>query len=118
VQPAKILIVDDQPLFRRALRLALAARGYDISEADSGREALTFLRQQVPDLILVDWLMPNMDGMGLCRSIRSESNVPIIIITSRRDGRNAALAAGANDYVSKPFVVDELLTHIRALLIQ
>ena len=113
---AKILIVDDQTQFRRALRLALVVKGYEIQEAGDGSVALDLLGKEPPDLILVDWLMPGMDGSGLCRAIRTRSDVPIIVITSRRDARSEALAAGANDYLKKPFAVDELLIHIESAL--
>ena len=112
----KILIVDDQPQFRRVLRLALGTKGYDIREAGSGTDALNAVHNEPPDLILVDWLMPGMDGIRLCREIRATSRVPIIMITSKADGRSEALAAGANDYVRKPFAVDELLAHVETAL--
>ena len=113
---AKILIVDDEAQFRRVLHLALGARGYDIREAANGDDALKLMQNEPLDLILVDWLMPGMDGFALCRAIRTESNVPIILISSRQDGRSAAVAAGADDYVKKPFAVDELLTRISSAL--
>ena len=116
MQMAKILIVDDQPQFRRALRLALAVKGYDIQEAANGADALRLMRNEVPDLVLVDWLMPGLDGSGLCRAIRTRSDVPIIVVTSRQGARSEALSAGANDYISKPFAVDELLAHIESAL--
>lgn len=116
MQLAKILIVDDQPQFRRALRVALALKGYEIREAANGVDALSLMRNEAPDLVLVDWLMPGMDGSGLCRAIRTRSDVPIIVITSRRDARAEALAVGANDYLTKPFAVDELLVHIESAL--
>jgi len=113
---AKILIVDDEPQFRRVLRLALALKGYDICEAGNGGDALKLMESQPLDLILVDWLMPGMDGLSLCRAIRVASDVPIILITSRHDARSAAIAAGANDYLRKPFAVDELAAHIQSAL--
>ena len=116
MQLAKILIVDDQQQFRRALRLALAVKGYEIREAANGAEALSVMRNEAPDLVLVDWLMPGMDGSGLCRAIRTRSDVPIIVVTSKQDARSEALAAGANDYLTKPFAVDELLVHIESAL--
>ena len=112
----RILIVDDEAPFRRALRLALRVQGYDIQEASSGPDALEILQHDTPDLILVDWLMPGMDGLGLCRAIRQGSDVPIILITSRTYGQPEALAAGANDYLRKPFSVDDLLHHIHSTL--
>ena len=112
----KILIVDDQATFRRALRLALALKGFEIREAANGADAISLMGKEPPDLILVDWLMPGMDGSGLCRAIRTRSDVPIIVITSKPDVRSEALAAGANDYLKKPFAVDELLIHIESAL--
>jgi len=112
----KILIVDDQPQFRRALRLALSVKGYEILEAAGAADALDVLRGGAFDLILVDWLMPEIDGAELCRAIRAASDVPIIMMTSRAEGRPAALAAGANDFVRKPFGVDELLRHVESAL--
>ena len=113
---AKILIVDDEPQFRRALRLALAVKGYEVQEAANGLDALNAMQTQLLDLVLVDWLMPEMDGLSLCRAIRTLSDVPIVIVTSKQDGRSEALAAGANDYVRKPFAVNELLLHIQSAL--
>jgi two-component system KDP operon response regulator KdpE len=112
----KILIVDDQPQFRRALRLALGVKGYEIREAANGVDALSLMQDEAPDLVLVDWLMPGMDGSGLCRAIRTRSDVPIIVITSKQGARSDALAAGANGYLTKPFAVDELLVHIESAL--
>ena len=112
----KILIVDDERQFRRVLRLALELKGYDIREAADGADALDVTQNEPFDLLLVDWRMPRMDGLAFCRAIRTKSNVPIIMVTSRQDGRPAALAAGASDYLKKPFAVDELLAHIESAL--
>jgi DNA-binding response OmpR family regulator len=113
---ARILIVDDEPQFRRAIHLALAVQGHDISEAANGDDALKLEQDQPFDLILVDWLMPDMDGLTLCRAIRAKSDVPMIVITSRQDGRSGAMAAGANDYLRKPFAIDNLLSRIETVL--
>lgn len=113
---AKILIVDDQPQFRRALHLALAVRGYQTREAAGGAEALELMRSVLPDLILIDWLMPDMDGIRLCRTIRATSCVPIIVLTSRQGGRLEALSAGADDYITKPLDVNILLARIESAL--
>jgi DNA-binding response OmpR family regulator len=112
----KILIVDDKPEFRRVLRLALGTNGYAIREAMSGADALNLVQDEPLDLILLDWLMPEMDGIRLCREIRAKSGVPIIMITSKSDGRLEAIAAGANDFVKKPFAVEELLAHVESAL--
>jgi DNA-binding response OmpR family regulator len=112
----KILIVDDKPEYRRVLRLALGTKGYDSREAMSGADALNLMQDELFDLISVDWLMPGMDGIRLCREIRAKSSVPIIVITSKPDGCSEALAAGANDYIKKPFAIDELLVHVESAL--
>lgn len=111
-----ILIVDDQPQFRRVLRLALCVNGYEIREAGSGADAMELLRTESPDLVLLDWQMPEADGISVCRAIRAMYKVPIIMVTSRQDGRSQAIAAGANDYITKPFHVGDLLTHIESAL--
>jgi len=113
---AKILIVDDQPHFRRVLRLVLGVKGYDVREAASAADAMGQIRTERPDLILVDWLMPDVDGIRLCRAIRDTSDVPIIMVTSKPDGRSQALAAGADDYITKPFGNEDLLAHIESAL--
>ncbi|HXK05316.1 MAG TPA: response regulator [Verrucomicrobiae bacterium] len=114
---ARIMIIDDERGFRRALKLALCASGHEVTEAASGPEALTILRAAIPELILLDWRMPGLDGLQICRVIRSEFDVPVIVVTSRdSSGRNRALAAGASDYVSKPFGLDQLLSRVNSVL--
>jgi two-component system KDP operon response regulator KdpE len=114
---ARILIVDDEPQFRRVLRIALGTRGYDVREAASGADALAILRSDPAQLVLVDWQMPGLDGLQTCRAIRAWSDVPIIMVTSRdQKGRDQALAAGADDYVTKPFKLDELMAHVESAL--
>lgn len=113
---AKILIVDDEPQFRRALRVALGAKGYEIREAARGGDALNLIQTEIPDLVLVDWRMEGLDGIQTCRAIRVGSDVPIIMVTSKRGGRSEALAAGANDYLTKPFGIDDLLARIESAL--
>jgi len=109
---SKILIADDQAQFRRSLRVALGVVGHVIQEAADGAEAMDMVRTGRPDLVLVDWMMPAIDGVHVCRAIRATSDVPIIMITSKRDGRLEALAAGADDYITKPFRFDDLLGRI------
>ena len=115
---ANILVVDDGPQIRRVLRSTLTARGYVITEAKTGEEALESLRKGRPDLILLDVNMPGMGGMEACREIRRGSDTPIIMLTVRNAERDkvAALDAGADDYVVKPFGIEELLARIRAAL--
>lgn len=115
---AKILVVDDAPQVRRVMRATLTAHGYTIYEARSGEEALEIFRKKLPDLILLDVNMPSLDGLETCRQIRSQSDVPIIMLTVRNAERDKVLAldAGADDYVTKPFSTPELLARIRAAL--
>ena len=115
---ANILVVDDEPQIRRVLRSTLSTRGYVITEANTGEEALESLRRGRPDLILLDVNMPGMGGIEACREIRRGSDAPIIMLTVRNAERDkvAALDAGADDYVVKPFGIEELLARIRAAL--
>ncbi|MGA3294542.1 MAG: response regulator transcription factor [Candidatus Acidiferrales bacterium] len=115
---AKILIVDDEPQIRRVLLTTLTSQGYTVSEARSGDEALEQLRQERPDLILLDVNMPGRSGLETCREIRSTSDIPIIMLTVRNSERDKvqALDAGADDYVVKPFGSEELMARIRAAL--
>lgn len=115
---ANILVVDDEPQIRRVLRSTLAARGYEITEARTGEEALEAMRRGRPDLVLLDTNMPGMGGVEACREIRRTSDAPIIMLTVRNLERDkvAALDAGADDYVVKPFGIEELLARIRAAL--
>ncbi len=113
-----ILVVDDEPQITRVLRTTLSARGYDIRVAHDGESALELMKDWRPDLLLTDIAMPNMDGIELCRRVRSASDLPIIVLSVREQekAKVAALDAGADDYVTKPFSMDELLARIRANL--
>jgi two-component system, OmpR family, KDP operon response regulator KdpE len=116
VSAANILVVDDEAQIRRVLRSTLAARGYVITDAKTGEEALEWMRKEPPDLILLDMNMPGMGGIAACREIRRGSDAPIIMLTVRNAERDkvAALDAGADDYVTKPFGMDEFLARLRA----
>jgi two-component system, OmpR family, KDP operon response regulator KdpE len=118
VKSANILVVDDEPQIRRVLRSTLTSRGYTISDAKSGEEALEAIRKERPDLILLDINMPGMGGIETCREIRRTYETPIIMLTVRNAERDkvAALDAGADDYVVKPFGIEELLARVRAAL--
>lgn len=117
----KILIVEDEEPLTLLLRYNLEAEGYDVDAVGRGDEAETRLRERLPDLVLLDWMLPGLSGIELCRRLRARSEtqrLPVIMLTARGEEseRVRGLATGADDYVSKPFSVPELLARIRALL--
>ncbi|HEY8342308.1 MAG TPA: response regulator transcription factor [Calditerricola sp.] len=113
-----ILVVDDEAPMRALLRLFLEQNGFEVSEAEDGHAALERARAERPDLVLLDIMMPGLDGWQVCRLLREESDVPIIMLTARDDVRDrvAGLDAGADDYLVKPFAEEELMARIRAVL--
>jgi two-component system KDP operon response regulator KdpE len=115
---ANILVVDDEPQITRVLKTSLSSQGYGIRTAADGEEALQMMRDWAPDLIVTDLRMPNMDGLELCRRVRSESRIPIIVLSVKGEEtiKVEALDAGADDYVTKPFNMNELVARIRAAL--
>jgi len=114
----KILVVDDEPQIRRIMRETLTAEGYEVDDARNGLEGLEKLREFRPDLILLDINMPEMSGVEVCKNIRKDSAVAIIMLTVRKSegDKVAALDAGADDFVTKPFSTPELLARVRAAL--
>lgn len=114
----RILIVDDEPQITRVLRTSLDAHGYDLRVANDGQTALDIARDWPPDLMITDLSMPTMDGLELCRRFRMKSNAPIIVLSVKGEERTKvqALDAGADDYVTKPFGIKELLARVRANL--
>jgi two-component system KDP operon response regulator KdpE len=114
----RILVVDDDPQIRRVMRVTLTGQGYVVDDAKTGEVALEKIRDERFDLVLLDMNMPGMDGLETCRSIRSQSEIAIIMLTVRDSERDkvAALDAGADDYVTKPYNATELLARIRAAL--
>ena len=115
---ARIMIVDDDPQIRRVLRTALVAQDYEVVDARNGEEALERLRDEKLDLIILDVNMPGMNGLEACRTIRSTSEISIIMLTVRdtESDKVEALDVGADDYMTKPFGSPELLARIRAAL--
>jgi two-component system response regulator VicR len=114
----KVLVVDDDERSRRLLSAMLSPLGYEVTEAWDGEEAVQKVGEVVPDLVLLDIMMPKMDGYTACRQIREFSQVPVIMVTARgNEGEKIeGLDAGADDYVTKPFSVHELAARVRAVL--
>lgn len=117
----RILIVEDEEPLTLLLRYNLEAEGYTVDTVARGDEAEVRLREQVPDLVLLDWMLPGLSGIELCRRLRARretERLPVIMLTARgeEDERVRGLATGADDYVVKPFSVPELLARVRALL--
>jgi two-component system KDP operon response regulator KdpE len=115
---ARILVVDDEPQILRSLRTTLASHGYDVQTAATGEEALAAVDGRLPDLVVLDLVLPGLSGLEVCRRLRARSSLPILVLSARGDERDkvAALDLGADDYLTKPFGVNELLARIRAAL--
>lgn len=114
----KILVVDDEASIRRILETRLSMIGYDVVTAADGEEALDTFRKEIPDLVVLDVMMPKLDGYGVCQELRKESDIPIIMLTALGDvaDRITGLELGADDYVVKPFSPKELEARIRSVL--
>ncbi|MDP9464301.1 MAG: response regulator transcription factor [Actinomycetota bacterium] len=116
---ARVLIADDDRAIRDALTRALGLEGYDVVQAVDGTTALALIESTRPDVAILDVMMPNIDGLTVCRVLRAERNrVPVLMLTARTEtpDRVAGLDAGADDYLAKPFDLDELFARLRALL--
>ncbi|MDD3529544.1 MAG: phosphate regulon transcriptional regulator PhoB [Gallionellaceae bacterium] len=118
---ATILVVEDEPGIQEVLKFSLAQQGHDVIVAGDGEGALDLLRGALPDVILLDWMLPGMSGVDLARRLRGDSRlkgIPIIMLTARADERDKVLGldSGADDYITKPFSPRELLARINAVL--
>lgn len=116
-----ILLVDDEPNVRNMLRQMLELSGFEVAEAEDGLEALEVLEDMVPDIMILDVMMPNLDGVSLCKQLRADAEfatLPILMLSGKTQHKavEEGLAAGANRYLRKPITVDELLKNVRELL--
>jgi two-component system response regulator MprA len=114
----RILIIEDDEGILKVLRRALVYEGYQVDTALDGESGLNLNRDNHPDLVVLDWMLPGMDGIEVCRRLREMSSVPILMLTAKEtlEDRVHGLDAGADDYMVKPFELDELLARVRALL--
>ena len=118
-RPLKVLIVEDENQVARLIELELSYEGYQVDIAKNGKEALDKVEKYKPDLIILDWMLPEMDGLEVTRRIRSDGNeVPVIVLTAKDalSDKVNSLDSGADDYITKPFATEELLARIRAVI--
>ena len=116
-----VLVVEDEPAQREVLAYNLEAQGFRVSQADNGEEALLLVAEETPDLIVLDWMLPNVSGIEVCRRLKSRpetKGVPIIMLSARSEevDRVRGLETGADDYVTKPYSVSELMARVRTQL--
>jgi two-component system KDP operon response regulator KdpE len=112
-----VLIVDDDARFRRTLHVALGSLGYEVTDVASGSEALELVKTATPDIALIDWQMPEMDGLQTCHALQAGYRIPVIIISGNRANTRAkAVEAGASELLGKPFSIQDLLATIESTL--
>jgi len=116
--PARVLVIDDEPAIRRFLRAGLTGMGYECVDAETGRDGIAQAGGRVPDVVLLDLGLPDLDGIEALRRLRAFSAIPVVVLTARdrQQDKIEALDAGADDYVTKPFDVEEVLARVRAVL--
>ncbi len=114
----KILVIDDDPKIRKLARVNLEKRGYIVEEATGGAEAIDHIKQNAPDLVILDLVMPDISGIDVCIWVRAQSDIPIIVLSAHDEEelKVRALDAGADDYMTKPFGYEELLARVRAVM--
>lgn len=114
----RILVIEDEPSIAEVVGLYLKRAGYQVQTAADGKQAMSMLEKQIPDLVVMDLMLPEIDGLSLTRWLRDRSDVPVIMVTARREeiDRIAGLEMGADDYVVKPFSPQELVSRVRAVL--
>ena len=117
--PLRVLVVDDEPNIAELLMMALRYEGWDVRTAATGRDAVSTAREHAPDVIVLDWMLPDVDGLEVLRRVRQhDDRVPVLFLTARDavEDRVAGLTAGGDDYVTKPFSLEEVVARVRALV--
>src|SRR6188508_1927571 len=115
---ARVLVVDDEATLVDTIRYNLRREGFDVQVASDGNEALKLARATTPDLVVLDLMLPGIDGLEVCRQLRRDSTVPILMLTAKDDeiDKIVGLEVGADDYMTKPFSMRELMARVRAML--
>ena len=112
----RILLVDDEQKILKFLEVKLRLSGYEVITATSGRQALELVKSAKPDIMLLDVIMPEMDGFDVLQKLRTFTQLPVIVFSARAGNSDKAMSLGANDYIAKPFNLDELVTRVKALV--